>query len=178
MQDSRLSKQTANNRKSRATQNRAVTEDRVSSDAVRLEEFRMMHAQAALPNIPTIPGYHVCWLTTNNPRDSLQQRIRLGYEPIKPEDVKGFDYAVGTEGATSGLIHVNEMVAFKIELGLYNLYMQDAHHHQPAFEETKLTQRVEEVQKQARAQGADVEEGDGVDALRDLDSIAVPTYDE
>ena len=96
MTDARLSKQTVSRRPSRASQNRQVTQNRNSTDADRLELFRMAHAQAALPDLPPIPGFHVCWLTSTNSKDSLAFRRRLGYEPIKPEELVGFgEFAVG-----------------------------------------------------------------------------------
>src|SRR5580693_4153540 len=98
MQDQRLSKQTVNTRKSKAAQNRTVTEDREQTDADRLEIFRASHAQAALPDIPPIPGFHVVWLASNNPRDSLQMRHRMGYVPMTNEDVKGFEFTADKGG--------------------------------------------------------------------------------
>ena len=119
--DQRLSKQTVNRRPSRAAQSRAVTEDREQTDADRLALFRQAHAEAALPNLPTIPGYHSVWLTSNNSKDTLQARHRLGYEPMRPDEHPGFgEFAVGQGGVTDGLIHVNEMVAYKLPIDLYN----------------------------------------------------------
>lgn len=180
MSDARLSKQTVNTRKSRASQNRQVTEDREQTDAERLELFRASTAQAALPDIPPIPGFHVIWLASNNPRDSLQMRQRQGYTPVTPEDVKGFEFVTDNQGGKQdGLIRVNEMVAYKLPMSLYNLYMRENHHYKPAAEETKLTDAVTAVRRNAQAQGADVDEGDGVEALRQkLDSVPVPDFSE
>lgn len=178
MQDQRLSKQTVNTRKSKAALNRVVTEDREMTDADRLELFRAAHSQSALPDIPPIPGFHVIWLASNNPRDSLQMRHRMGYVPVTNEDVKGFEFVSDKGGSTDGLIRVNEMVAYKLPMSLYNLYMQDNHHHKPALEETKLTDTVTNLRQQAQRSGANVDEGDGVEALRQLDSVPVPDFSE
>jgi hypothetical protein len=178
MSDERLSKQTVNQRKSRASQNRQVTEDREQTDAERLELFRAAHAQAALPDIPPIPGFHVVWLTSTNSKDSLQMRQRQGYTPVKDEDVKGFEFVADKGGLTDGLIRVNEMVAFKLPMSLYQLYMRENHHYAPAREETKLTDTAQQVKKQLQAQGSDVDQGDGVEALRLLDSVPVPDFSE
>lgn len=177
MSDARLSKQTVNTRKSRASQNRQVTEDREQTDAERLELFRASTAQAALPDIPPIPGFHVIWLASNNPRDSLAMRQRQGYTPVLPEDVKGFEFVTDKGVATDGLIRVNEMVAYKLPVSLYNLYMRENHHYKPAAEETKLTDGATSLKKAAQQSGADLDEGDGVEALRDkLDSVPVPDF--
>jgi hypothetical protein len=178
MSDERLSKQTVNTRASKASQNRQVKEDRQTTDAERLDMFRAAHAQAALPDIPPIPGFHVIWLSSTNPKDSLQMRARMGYTPVKDEDVKGFEFVADKGGATDGLIRVNEMVAYKLPMHLYNLYMRENHHYAPAREETKLTDTANQVKQQLRAKGSNVDEGDGVEALRQLDSVPVPDFAE
>ena len=90
MSDERLKKVLGEGRGNRAAYDRAATEDREISDDARVEMFRQQFFQAALPDLPKIPGYHTCWLTTTNPRDAIQTRIRFGYEPIKPEDVLSY----------------------------------------------------------------------------------------
>jgi len=92
MNDERLKKSPDLVRQSRGATDRNVTEERAISDDDRVEMFRSQFFNEALPDLPKIPGFHTCWLTTTNPRDSIQQRIRLGYEPIKAEDVPGWEY--------------------------------------------------------------------------------------
>ncbi len=178
MTDERLSKQTVSRRPSRASQNRQVTQNRNQTDADRLELFRMAHAQAALPDLPPIPGFHVCWLTSTNSKDSLAFRRRLGYEPIKPEELVGFgEFAVGQGGTVDGLVHVNEMVAFKLPLDIYNQYMQENHHYAPAREDEKLTDAAQQAKEHLqRKTGKAVELGDGVDMLETMASIKVPDF--
>jgi hypothetical protein len=177
-QDVRISKATVNTRKSKAAQNREVTEDREQTDAAKLELFRASFAQAALPDIPPIPGFHVVWLASNNPRDSLAMRHRMGYTPVVSEDVKGFEFVADKGGALDGLIRVNEMVAYKLPLSLYNLYMRENHHNRPAQEQTKLTDTVTSLKQKAQQDSGDIDEGDGVAALRELDSVPVPDWSE
>lgn len=177
-QDARLSKQTVNRRPGRPSLNRTVTEDRQQTDADRLELFRQSQAQACLPDIPPIPGYHSVWLTTTNSKDSIQMRTRMGYVPVTPEEVKGCEFGVGQGSLQDNLIRINEMAAYKLPLHLYNLYMQENHHYAPAREETKLTDTASQVKQQLAANGSRVDEGDGVEALRKMDSIAVPDFTE
>lgn len=174
----RHSKQTVNRRDSRLAQNRAVTENRNSTDSDRLALFRMAHAQAALPDLPPIPGYHVCWLTSTNSKDSLAMRRRLGYEPIKPEELVGFgEFAVGKGENIEGLVHVNEMVAFKLPLDLYQSYMEENHHYAPAREDEKLTDAAIQAREALqRKTGKLPELGDGIDALENMASIPVPDF--
>jgi hypothetical protein len=167
MTDDRIKKPADSGRASRAMEDRAVTEDRVLSDDERVEMFRQQFFQSALPDLPKIPGYHTCWLTTTNPRDSVQMRMRLGYEPIKPEDVPGWEYATVKTGEWVGFIGVNEMLAFKLPLSLYEKFMAEAHYQAPLREEEKLADAAEFLQQQARASGANVVMGDGMVGLRD-----------
>ncbi len=177
---SRASKQTVNRRSSRAAQNRAVKGNRNQTDAIRTELFRQMHAQAALPNLPPIPGYHVCWLTSTNTKDSLAMRMRLGYEPIKPEELVGFgEFAVGQGGTVNGLVHVNEMVAFKLPLHIYQEYMQYAHHDAPAEQDSMLTSQASEIAQKLRNRGMNPDIGEGIDEdglVSKMASIEAPDF--
>jgi len=136
-------------RKTRESEDRRITEDRVMTDNERLDEFRQSFFQSALPDLPPIEGYHVCWLTTENPRDSIPGRIRLGYEPIKVDDMPGWEFASMKTGEYAGCIGVNEMVAFKLPLKLYEAYMKEAHHTQPGLEEGKLSEATKNAEAAA-----------------------------
>lgn len=164
--DERTARQADDARQPRAMEDRANTESRQLSDDERVEMLRNNNIQAALPNLPLIDGFHVCWLTTMNPRDSIQARMRLGYTPIKPEDVPGFDVPTQKSGEFAGFISVNEMLAFKIPLSLYQRYMQEAHHDAPNREDEKLTSTADFIRQQAEANNARIVEGDGITALR------------
>ena len=164
--DERLKKTKEEGREDRAMQDRAVTENREISDDDRLAMFRQQFFQAALPDLPKIPGYHVCWLTTTNPRDTINMRMRLGYEPVKPEDIPGWEATTVKSGEWQGLIGVNEMLAFKLPLSLYEKYMQEAHHDAPTRELEKLTDTAEFLQQQAENSGTYLVEGDGMQDMR------------
>lgn len=136
-------------RRDRYEDNREVAGDRVQKDSVRLEEFRNSHYQSVLPDIPKIPGYHVCWLSTTNPSDTIARRIRLGYEPIKASEVPGYETVSLKTGEYAGCIGVNEMIAFKLPLHLYEMYMRESHHSQPLEEEGKLRSTADMIQEEA-----------------------------
>ena len=159
--DERLKKNSGEGRGDRAMEDRAVTENREISDDDRLDMFRQQFFQAALPDLPKIPGYHVCWLTTTNPRDTINMRMRLGYVPVKPEDVPGWEYATLKTGDWVGFIGVNEMLAFKLPISLYEKYMKEAHHDAPLREEEKLTDTAEFLEQQARSSKSRLTMGDG-----------------
>lgn len=166
MSEQRVKKSEDAGRENRAMQDRSVTENRVISDSDRLDMFRQSLFQSALPDLPDIPGYHVCWLTTTNPRDTIHSRRSLGYEPVVPEEVPGWEYASVKTGEYAGMIGVNEMVAFKLPMRLYEMYMHEAHHERPNAEEGKLADTADFIRQEARRRGADVIEGDGISSLR------------
>ena len=165
MTDERLKKTAGDSRTNRVLQDRAVTESRELSEDERVAMFRQQFFQSSLPDLPAIPGWHMCWLTTNNPRDSIQMRIRLGYEPVKADDVPGWEYATLKTGDWQGFIGVNEMLAFKLPLSLYEKYMREAHHDAPLREEEKLTDTAEFLEQQAKSSKSRITVGDGNLAL-------------
>jgi hypothetical protein len=164
--DDRLKKELGVSRQPRAAQDRQATENRAISDDERLEMFRMQLYNDALPDIPDIPGYHICWLTTTNKGDTIQQRIRLGYELIRAEDVPGMELITQKTGEYVGCVAVNEMIAAKLPLSLYYKYMQEAHHDAPLREEDKLAETAEIMREQAERSGGRLLEGDGMSELR------------
>lgn len=145
------------------SQERAATPEAAegTSDAERLDLFRMQLHQSVMPELPKIPGYHVCWLTTQNPRDTIMMRQRLGYEPIKASDFPGLELMTQKTGDYTGCIAVNEMIACKLPMRLYNAYMKHNHHDAPMAEEDKLRTAVDVIADAARKKGAEVlvEEG-------------------
>ena len=149
--DARLKHSASEVRKDRHEDDRPQTENRELTDADRLDEYRKSFFQSALPDLPLIPGYHVCWLTTTNPRDPIHGRMRLGYEPIKIKDVPGWEHSTVKSGEWEGIIGVNEMLAFKLPMRLYEDYMREAHHDQPLAEEGKLNAAREMAEQEASA---------------------------
>lgn len=174
-EDNRLKKNAdfdvVSRRETRAIEDRPVTERREVSEDDRLEMFRNQLFNDALPDLPDIPGYHVCWLTTTNPRDPIHRRMQLGYEPVKPEEVPGMEYASMKTGDWVGFIGVNEMLAFKLPTSLYQKFMQEAHHNAPLREETKLDEAAQVMREQAERAGARLIEGDGMEDLRSNASL-------
>lgn len=151
----------------RNTFDRVDDDDRRALEDEQFEAFRDSTTQSVLPNLPTMPGYHVCWLTTTNQRDSVAQRLRMGYELIRADDFPARDWSQATAktGDYAGIIAVNEMVAARIPLSLYNRYMRHVHHDQPLDEEEKLRSQVDAMQDDMQSRGASIMEGDGTAGL-------------
>lgn len=164
--DDRLKKEIGASRRSRAADDRSVTERRDISDNDRLQMFRNSRFNDVLPDLPEIPGYHVCWLTTTNPRDSIHLRQSWGYTPITNADIPGLDYLTLKTGEYAGMVGVNEMLAFKVPLDLYYGMMQIKHHDDPNEEEGRLAERADQMQRDAVSSGTSVEEEEGFQELR------------
>lgn len=150
-------------KKSAAT---SVRGDRAEADAERLdkdgtiysseERRRMLRSEAmntVLPNPPEIPGFHLCWLSTTNSTDPIYKRQRLGYVPVTPAEVKGFESYAVSGGQYDGCVMCNEMILFKIPNEAYLDIMSLYHHDMPMEEESMLREKVQ--------QGMDEEDRDG-----------------
>lgn len=168
MSDERLKKSLGNEgRASRAMEDRAVTERRDLSDDDRIRMFNEQHFQNALSDLPKIPGYHVFWASLTNERDTIQQRMRWGYELIKAEEIPGWDLANSVKSGTlEGAVSINEMVAMKIKDELYRKFMMINHHEKPQAEQGLLADQAENMREDARRRGSDLMLGDGTAALR------------
>lgn len=170
MDDDRLAKDIdlvgSPNKGSRKAQDRNVTENRELTEQDRLEMFRNTLFNDALPDLPKMPGFHLCWLTTTNPRDPIRKRLQLGYELLTPEMAPGLIDATIKTGEYAGCIAINEMLAARIPMSLYQGYMHVAHHEAPQAEQEKLNQAVDAMRDQAERHGGAIVEGDGTAELR------------
>jgi len=136
--------------------------DRELTEDERFALFQSSIVQSVLPNLPPMPGYHLCWLTTTNPRDSIAMRVRMGYELITQDMIAGWRGESLKSGEYKGVISVNEMVAARISLRLYNRYMVEVHDTLPRAEEEKLRAVVTGLKDAAQTVGTRIaEEGDG-----------------
>ena len=140
--DDRLQKTTSRDDRSSADA------ERVNKDgtALTLEERRKMirqeWTQDVLPTPPTIPGWHLCWLSTTNSADPIYKRMQKGYTPVRVDELKGFLHTQVTEGEFEGCVSCNEMILFKIEEVLYQDIMMYLHHELPLGEEELLKANI------------------------------------
>jgi hypothetical protein len=132
-------------------------------DSEYLERFMDSLDQSVLPNLPKMSDYHVCWLTTTNPRDTIENRLRMGYELITLDMVPGFEGASPKSGGPySNVLSVNEMLAARIPVRLFERMMRHVHHDMPLSEEEKLRAKVDSLKETAESHGAKLQEGDGM----------------
>jgi len=167
-QDDRLKKQDMEARISRSEEDRDIAENRELTDDMRLELLRGMGLQTILPDIPPIPGFHVVWLSTANGRDSIPARARLGYTPVRPSDVPSFhfgDTSVQRGTQWGDCIMINEMIAYKLPMRLYQAYMEELHHKEPLRQESALAETARRIRREAQGIKADVEMYDGLEEL-------------
>lgn len=141
---------------------RSQAEDRELTEDERFELFAASHFQSILPDLPDIPGYHTFWATTTNGRDSVQNRRRLGYTPLLIEECPGWEGISVTAGDYQNVVGVNEMIAMKLPISLYQRYMLHAHHTLPLQEEEKLRSSVDQMRDDLASRGSKVMEGDGM----------------
>ena len=144
---------------------------RVSDDGTaltmeqRVAMIRNEFQQEALPKTPLIPGYHLCWLSTTNSYDPIHKRMRLGYTPVKVEELNGFDSMRMTTGEFAGTVACNEMLLFKIPSELYQAIMREFHHNMPLEEEETLRRQLDQLEASedstGRKLGQVAEDSDG-----------------
>ena len=147
--DSRLKKSlNAGGRETRASEDasRAAPEEKFISAQERRKMFSDEWTQSALPKLPEVPGWHLCWLSTTNSYDSIDKRIRLGYVPVKTEEIPGFENFRVKAGEHAGFIACNEMLLFKIPMEVYQDIMLQMHHEAPNDEADKIRVQAENLQ--------------------------------
>jgi len=145
--DDRLKKNTNAGRENRATDDlqRRGPEDHMVSSQERRRAFRSEWQQEALPTPPEIPGFHLCWLSTTNQYDPIHKRLRLGYIPVKAEEVPGFEHLKVKSGELAGFVSVNEMVLYKLPMDIYQDFMAEMHHYAPLDEQEKIKVQQESL---------------------------------
>jgi hypothetical protein len=147
--DSRLKKTlNAGGRESRSSQDlsRAAPEEAFISKQERRKMWSDEWTQSALPKVPEIPGWHLCWLSTTNGYDSIDKRMRLGYVPVKADELPGFDNYRVKAGEDVGFIACNEMRLYKLPMEVYQEVMTQMHHEAPMEEADKVQIQIEQLQ--------------------------------
>ena len=167
--DSRLKKNlSAGGRESRANRDevREAPEDKFASSEERRKMWKDEWTQSALPAVPEVPGWHLCWLSTTNSYDSIDKRIRLGYVPVKAEEFPGFENWRVKAGEHTGFIACNEMLLFKIPMDHYQEIMAHFHHEAPLDEAEKIKRNAEQqVGRDSRGKPLGQVEGEGLDNI-------------
>jgi hypothetical protein len=146
---------------------RQAPEEKFISSQERKKMWSEEWTQSALPKTPEVDGWHLCWLSTTNSYDSIDKRIRLGYVPVKSEELPGYeDYRVKS-GEHVGYISCNEMLLFKLPMDIFQDYMTEMHHDRPRDEADKVRVQLESLQGQRDSNGRSLVnvEGEGLGSL-------------
>ena len=167
--ESRLKKSlNANGRQDRSNgeASHSAPEDNFISTQERKKMWSEEWTQSALPKLPDMQGWHLCWLSTTNSYDSIDKRIRLGYVPVKSEELPGFeDYKVKS-GEHVGYISCNEMLLFKLPMDVFQEVMTHMHHDKPREEAEKIKIQLESLQgRDSNGKSLLGVEGDGMGSI-------------
>jgi hypothetical protein len=167
--DSRLKKSlSAGGRESRASldRSREAPEDQFVSSEERRKMWKDEWTQSALPKVPEIKGWHLCWLSTTNSYDSIDKRIRLGYVPVKADEFPDFENYRVKAGEHTGFIACNEMLLYKIPMEVYQDVMAHFHHEAPLEEANKIrVQAEQQVGRDSTGKRLGQIEGEGLDNI-------------
>jgi hypothetical protein len=167
--DSRLKKSlSAGGRENRSMPDlvREAPEDTFVSADERRKMWKDEWTQSALPNVPEMKGWHLCWLSTTNSYDSIDKRIRLGYVPVKADEYQGFDNYRVKSGEHVGFIACNEMLLYKIPMHVYQDVMAHFHHDAPLEEANKIRVQAERLQgRDSSGRALGQVEGEGIESM-------------
>lgn len=132
--------------------------------------------QTALPKPPAIPGYHLCWLTTTSQYDNIQKRQRIGYKPVRRDEMAGFDPSNGQDlERFAGYVTCNEMVLHKIPEAYYQKMMAYFHHKMPSEDEQGTLRKIKDgLEQEQDSSGRDLGETLGTGYL-DMERTAKRT---
>lgn len=105
--DSRIKRSAGDTRKNRTEENeaRSAPEENFPLTKER-RRARNEFQQTVLPNIPDIPGYHLCWLATNSQYDPIHRRFTLGYTPVRADEMPRIRYVPSQRRRPIGSHHV------------------------------------------------------------------------
>lgn len=165
--ENRIKKNTHAGRESRALddQSRAAPEEKFMSSTEKRRMFRSEWVQEALPTPPEIPGFHLCWLATNNQYDPIHKRMRMGYIPVRADEMPGFENYRVKAGEQEGFIACNEMLLYKLPEEVYQDIMAEMHHHAPMDEQEKIKVQQDQLlnAKDSNGKRLGSVEGDGME---------------
>jgi hypothetical protein len=177
--ESRLKKSlNAGGREGRSAQDlsRAAPEEKFVSAQERRKMWSDEWTQSALPKLPEMKGWHLCWLSTTNSYDSLDKRIRLGYVPVQADEFPGFDNYRVKAGEHVGFVACNEMILCKIPEDAYQDIMLQMHHEAPMEEADKIRVQIENLQGSRDSSGKSLGQVEGEGFGQFDQSVRTPVF--
>lgn len=182
MVDSRLKKSlSAGGRESRSSQDepREAPQEKFISSKERQKMWNDEWTQSALPKAPSIPGWHVCWLSTTNAYDTIDKRLRLGYVPVMADEFPEYKNHRVKAGEHVGQISCNEMLLFKLPMDVYQEVMTQLHYDAPREEAEKIKVQLENLQGQRDSSGKSLVrvEGEGLGNIDKQHTNLAPIFE-
>ena len=177
--ESRLKKSlNAGGREGRSAQDlsRAAPEEKFVSAQERRKMWSDEWTQSALPKLPEMKGWHLCWLSTTNSYDSLDKRMRLGYVPVRADEFPGFDNYRVKAGEHVGFVACNEMILCKIPEDVYQDIMLQMHHEAPMEEADKIRVQIENLQGSRDSSGKSLGQVEGEGFGQFDQSVRTPVF--
>jgi hypothetical protein len=171
--DERLVKTSNKHHDERKADTRESADASLASANERRKMFREFQ-QEALPTPPARPGWHHCWLSMTNQYDPIYKRVRMGYQPVKADDIKDFEHYRIKSGEYEGCISVNEMVLFEIPQEVYQEMMLEYHHYRPLEEEARIKANALSGEKDSNGKMLGSIEGEGISEL--AARVKTPTF--
>lgn len=136
-------------RSGRQTRDTVASRSSISEDklAKARASFSAQWNASALPSVvQDDPDWHYCWLSTTNSYDPIEQRVSLGYEPVRPEDAPNMRGGSAMKsGEFAGCVSHKEMVLFRIPREIYQVAMEEMHFHAPNAQEDALKAMFDEL---------------------------------
>jgi hypothetical protein len=178
--DSRLKKSLqAGGRNDRSSEDasRRPPEEKFMSSQERRKMWSDEWTQSALPKVPEIPGWHLCWLSTTNAYDTIDKRMRLGYVPVTADEIPGFDNYRVKAGEHVGHVACNEMLLFKLPMDVYQEVMTQMHYDAPREEEDRIRSQVESLSAKDSSGRKLVHVEAGMDRFEQQQSNRAPIFE-
>jgi hypothetical protein len=148
---------------------RAILTQEDPADDDRYAAFLGQIESKVLPDLPNMPGYHVCWASTTSKHDTIPKRIQMGYEFVKPEMLQGWgeeNLGLYLKSETyQDVISLNEMIAMRIPERLFQRFMRHLHHTLPISEEEKIKASNAQLAAEAEERGGRLMESSGMTEL-------------
>ena len=153
--EDRLKKSLNTGRESRASldQVRDAPEDQSALSNERRKMWKEEWSQSALPEVPTLKGWHCCWLSTTNTYDTIEKRMRLGYVPVMQDELPGYinDRVKAESQSHAGQVSCNELLLYKLPMDVYQDVMTHFHHNEPQEMSEKIKVDMEQLNYKDRA---------------------------
>lgn len=133
---------------------------RPTADQLRAEARTLMQNfdMNVLPPPPQIAGYHTMWASLETKSGHPKVYAKLKYSPISYAEVPEWEKLSSAHltGEYANYVTCNEMVALKIPLEMYQVYMEENHYLKPQRKEQAIREAVQGIRDRGSEHGVRV----------------------